>query len=190
MLKPPSFRSSSQDWWTMPLEAKLVRLPGSEKRWLAQTGQIGFKKETTASSGTRKSKLQQLRSWELSLAAGNHHQLRGTVSVSLPAPRQRFSLLLCRGKISGDDGTSLVVQWLRIRTPDAGAQAQPLVRRLYPTWLNRVHMPRWKITDPTCRNQDPQSQINTLFFKRPKLKPNQKKHSKQKTWVSCCGQVW
>ena len=62
------------------------------------------------------------------MVAGNHHQLRGTVSVSLPAPQRRFSLLLCRDKISGDSGTSLVVQWLRIHTPDAGAQVQSLVR--------------------------------------------------------------
>ena len=41
-------------------------------------------------------------------------------------------------------GTSLAVQWLRLRVPTAGARVQSLVRELDPL-----------TKDPACHNQDP-----------------------------------
>ena len=57
-------------------------------------------------------------------------------------------------------GTSLMVQWLRLHTPNAGGPG------LIPGQGTRSHMPRLKILhattkDPPCHNKDPKIQCAT-----------------------------
>ena len=61
--------------------------------------------------------------------------------------------------------TSLVVQWLRLCTPTAGAQVGSLVMELDPTYLNeRSHEPQLK----DAPNKTWCSQVNFFFLKEAK----------------------